>query len=46
MALVDAAFKLANPNIYGFKAGCPRPATYVKVFGDAQDYALLFPEKP
>ena len=38
---VDALYALMNSHVYGFSANCNRPATYIKMFGDAQDYAQL-----
>lgn len=41
MGPVDAMFALMNPHIYGFGSNCQRKATYLKLFGDAQDYSKL-----
>lgn len=38
MGLVDALFALSNSHIYGFNANCQRKDTYIKLFGEAQDY--------
>ena len=38
---VDALYALINSHVYGFSSNCQRPATYVKLFGDAQDYDIL-----
>lgn len=38
MGLVDALFALSNSNIYGFNSNCQRKDTYMKIFGEAQDY--------
>lgn len=46
MGLVDAAYKLSNPHMYGFNANCPRTETFIKIFGDAQDYSLLLSDRP
>jgi hypothetical protein len=31
-----------NSHTYGFNSGCQRKSTYVKLFGDAQNYEKLF----
>ena len=31
-----------NSHTYGFNSGCRRKSTYVKLFGDAQNYEKLF----
>jgi len=41
MGPIDALYALMNPHIYGFSANCQRERTFVKIFGDAQDYTLL-----
>ena len=41
MGPVDALYALMNPHIYGFSANCQRPRTYLKIFGDAQDYSKV-----
>lgn len=38
---VDALYALMNSQIYGFSSGCQRKLTYIKLFGDAQDYSKL-----
>ena len=38
---VDALHGLLNPHEFGFSAECGRPATYIKLFGDAQNYTKL-----
>lgn len=39
MGTVDALYALMNPHVYGINANCQRKDTYVKLFGEAQDYA-------
>jgi len=41
MGPVDALYALMNSHIYGFQANCQRPKTYIKIFGDDQDYSKL-----
>jgi len=38
---VDALYALMNGHIYGFNANCQRKDTYLKLFGEAQDYQQL-----
>lgn len=41
MGAVDALYALMNPHVYGINANCQRKDTYIKLFGEAQDYAEL-----
>ena len=38
---VDALYGLLSPHEFGFSSECGRPATYIKLFGDAQNYSKL-----
>ena len=40
LGLVDALYMLSNSQMYGI-GGCQRPRTFMKIFGDAQDYAEI-----
>lgn len=41
MGPVDAMYALMNPHIYGFSSNCQRKETFLKLFGDAQDYSKI-----
>lgn len=41
MGPVDGLYGLLNGNMFGFNSRCQRPDTYVKIFGNAQNYELL-----
>jgi hypothetical protein len=38
---VDALYTLINANVYNLSLNCPRKSSYMKLFGDAQDYSKL-----
>ena len=40
---VDALYVLINGHQVGVSSSCNRPATYIKLFGDAQDYSKIGP---
>ena len=41
MGVVDALYALSSGHIYGFNGNCQRKDTYVKLFGEAQDFEKL-----
>lgn len=38
LGVVDALYALSSGHIYGFNGNCQRKDTYVKLFGEAQDF--------
>lgn len=41
LGIVDGLYALSNGHIYGINSQCQRKDTYVKLFGEAQDFPLL-----
>jgi hypothetical protein len=41
LGAVDGLYTLMNSHIYGFNGVCQRKDTYIKIFGEAQDFSQL-----